>query len=212
MTENTKKVYLVTFKCDCYLGECAQIINDECGYDDIGYRMDFEQREGNLSTDTKKILLTSGAYDITITDTETNESISEVKDEDGDTCPIEECVESTDESWVERKLQLKPGNRYYIQCYQTREGTFTKKLTYKIETEGNFDVNKLQLIYDDTFYDLHCSLYRKEGDGYLSDMIVPDEYMLNPYELYYDGKKFKSNVFRVERALTGESYMMFEWA
>ena len=31
MAENKKKVYLITFKCDCILGECAQIINDECG-------------------------------------------------------------------------------------------------------------------------------------------------------------------------------------
>lgn len=136
MTENRKKIYLITFKCDCFLGECAQIINDECGYDDLGYRLDFEQREGNLSTDTKKILLTSYPYDITITDTESNESTSEVKDKSGEIYSIEECVESADESWVEKKLKLKSGNRYYIQSYQTREGTFTKKLTCKIETEG----------------------------------------------------------------------------
>lgn len=54
MAENKKKVYLITFKCDCILGECAQIINDECGLSDLGYRIDFEQMEGNLSKDTKK--------------------------------------------------------------------------------------------------------------------------------------------------------------
>ena len=52
MAENKKKVYLITFKCDCILGECAQIINDECGLNDLGYRLDLEQKDGNLSTDT----------------------------------------------------------------------------------------------------------------------------------------------------------------
>lgn len=45
MAENKKKVYLITFKCDCILGECAQIINDECGLNDLGYRLDFEQKK-----------------------------------------------------------------------------------------------------------------------------------------------------------------------
>ena len=50
MAENKKKVYLITFKCDCILGECAQIINDECGLNDLGYRLDFEQKDVNLMT------------------------------------------------------------------------------------------------------------------------------------------------------------------
>lgn len=211
MADNKKRVYLVTFKCDCYLGECAQIINDECGLNDLGYRIDFEQREGNLSNDTKKILLTSQPYDFTVTDTETNESITEVVNDSGDACSIEECVDYAEESWVEKKLKLKSGNRYYIQGYQTSEGTFTKKISCKIETEGAFDAHKLCMIYDDTFYQLYCSILNEEIEGQLCDTLVPDEDIFNPYELYYDGKKFKSNKFRIDRFLNGESYMTFGW-
>lgn len=211
MAENKKKVYLITFKCDCILGECAQIINDECGLNDLGYRLDFEQKDGNLSTDTKKILFTSQPYDITVTDTETNESITEGEDKSGNTYSVEECVESVEKSWVEKKLKLKSGSRYYIQGFQTSDGTFTKKISCKIETEGAFDANKLSMIYDDKFYELHCSISNNEAEGCLCDMIVPDEDIFNPYELYYDGKKFKCNKFRIDRVLKGESYMTFEW-
>ena len=211
MAENKKKVYLITFKCDCILGECAQIINDECGLSDLGYRIDFEQMEGNLSKDTKKILFTSYPYDITVTDTETNETITEVVDNSGDTVTIEECVESVSESWVEKKLKLQKGNRYYIQGYQTNNDTFTKKISFKIVTEGAFDVNKLCMIYDDSFYELHCSIFKEESEGILCDTIIPEEDIFNPYELYYDSKKFKCNKFRIDRALRGESYMTFEW-
>ena len=120
-------------------------------------------------------------------------------------------VESVEESWVEKKLKLKSGSRYYIQGFQTSDGTFTKKISCKIETEGAFDANKLSMIYDDKFYELHCSISNNEAEGCLCDMIVPDEDIFNPYELYYDGKKFKCNKFRIDRVLKGESYMTFEW-
>ena len=120
-------------------------------------------------------------------------------------------MESVEESWVEKKLNLKSGSRYYIQGFQTSDGTFTKKISCKIETEGAFDANKLSMIYDDKFYELHCSIFNNEAEDCLCDMIVPDEDIFNPYELYYDGKKFKCNKFRIDRVLKGESYMTFEW-
>lgn len=156
-------------------------------------------------------MFTSYPYDITVTDTETNETITEVVDNSGDTVTIEECVESVSESWVEKKLKLQKGNRYYIQGYQTNNDTFTKKISFKIETEGAFDVNKLCMIYDDSFYELHCSIFKEESEGILCDTIIPEEDIFNPYELYYDSKKFKCNKFRIDRALRGESYMTFEW-
>lgn len=67
------------------------------------------------------------------------------------------------------------------------------------------------MIYDDKFYELHCSIFNNEAEGCLCDMIVPDEDIFNPYELYYDGKKFKCKKFRIDRVLKGESYMTFEW-
>lgn len=213
--KNKKKVYLVSFNCECHLGECAQIINDAKSYDDIGYQLDFEQYEGTVSKDTIKILLTSELSLLSITDKETGKQIEEFTNSYGDVDPIEYFdtgENAIGESWVEKKLKLKTGNRYYIQGYQIRwGGTFTKKITFKIETESEFDVNKLSLIYDNKFDDLYWKIYNNEAEGIICNNVEPDEGLYNPYEIYYDGKKFRVNTFRVDRVLRGESYMCFRW-
>lgn len=215
MGDKTKKVYLVSFNCECHLGECAQIIDDKKSYDDISYRLDIEQEEGTLSKDTIKILLTSEIYDLNVKDKETGNQIEEYTDNDGELWSIEDFdfnENLVSESWVESKLELKTGNRYYIQGYQIRYGgTFTKKITFKIETEGEFDVNKLSVIIDTKFDDLYWKIYNKKTKGIICGDVEPDEGLYNPYEIYYDGKKYKANTFKIDRVLRGESYMCFKW-
>ena len=215
MKENKKKIYLVSFTYKCHLCECGQIIDDEISYDDIGYRLDFEQDEGRVSKDTTKILFTGDIIDLTITDKETGKQIKEYTDDDGDVCPLDWFdfgENATGESWIEKKLKLKEGNRYYIQGYQIRYGgTFNKKVTFKIETEGVFDLNKLSIIYDTKFDDLYWKIYNDKAEGNICGDVEPDEGVYNPYEIYYDGKKYKVNKFRVDRVLRGESYMCFKW-
>lgn len=215
MKENKKKVYLVTFNCECYLGKCAQIINDETTYDDIGRRMDFLQYDGIVSKDTTNILLTSEMNDLTIIDKETGQQIEDCTDVNGELYAIEDYNISENvkrEDWVEKKLNLKAGNRYYIQGYQIRYGgTFTKKITFKIEAESDFDISKLSIIYDNKFDDLYWKINDNEAEGKIYGNIEPEEGLLNPYEIYYDGKRFKANSVRVDKVLYGESYMCFRW-
>ena len=205
--KSAKKVYKVTFKCDCYKAICARFTDNAMPFDEMGYRMDFEQRFGKLMAETKDALFTSDFYDMQVLDEAGNQVVTDELAQDW--------VEGVAESWVEEKLGLESGNRYYIQGMQTRdEGkhyTFTKKITFRLETEQDFDVNKLKIIYDTKFDELYWNIIRGDSSGIVVDDIEPDEGLTNPYELYYDGKKVKANKISITRPLRGDAYMCFDW-
>ena len=201
-----KKVYKVSFKCDCYLAICARFSDNAMPFDEVSYRIDFEQSEGKLMAETKEALFTSDFYDMQVLDKAGNQVTDEL---------AQDWVEGVAENWVEQKLGLESGNRYYIQGMQTRdEGkhyTFTKKITFRLETEQDFDVNKLKTIYDTKFDDLYWSIKRGDSPGIVVDDVEPDEGLTNPYELYYDGKKVKANKISITTPLRGDAYMCFDW-
>ena len=204
--KSAKKVYKVTFKCDCYQAICARFTDNATPFDEVGYRLDFEQRVGKLMAETKDALFTSDFYDMQVLDEAGNQVTDEL---------AQDWVEGVAESWVEEKLGLESGNRYYIQGMQTRdEGkhyTFTKKITFRLETEQDFDVNKLKTIYDTKFDELYWNIKRGDSSGIVVDDIEPDEGLTNPYELYYDGKKVKANKISITTPLRGDAYMCFDW-
>ena len=196
-----KKVYKVMFNCDCYEGVCAKFVDNATPFDELGYRIDFEQEEGKLESKTKKILLTSALYGMIV-----------VEDATGKILKVDQDPGQVVESWVEKKLALEPGNRYYIQGMQEHYGgTFTKKITFKIETENEFDISKLVKICDSKFDDLYWKIQKGEVEGLIIHDIEPDEGLMNPYELYYDGKIVKASKVSTPDSLRGEAYMCFEW-
>ena len=196
-----KKVYKVMFNCDCYEGVCAKFVDNATPFDELGYRIDFEQEEGKLESKTKKILLTSALYGMIV-----------VEDATGKILKVDQDPGQVVESWVEKKLALEPGNRYYIQGMQEHYGgTFTKKITFKIETENEFDISKLVKICDYKFDDLYWKIQKGEVEGLIIHDIEPDEGLMNPYELYYDGKIVKASKVSTPDSLRGEAYMCFEW-
>ena len=197
-----KKVYKVMFNCDCYEGVCAKFVDNATPFDELGYRIDFEQEEGKLESKTKKILLTSALYGMIV-----------VEDATGKILKVDQDPGQVVESWVEKKLALEPGNRYYIQGMQEHYGgTFTKRITFKIETENEFDISKLVKICDSKFDDLYWKIQKGEVEGLIIHDIEPDEGLMNPYELYYDGKIVKASKVSTPDSLRGEAYMCFEWA
>ena len=199
--KSAKKVYKVTFKCDCHEGICSRFVNNATPLDDLGYMMDFEQDAGKLEKDVKCVLFACCLYDMVV-----------IEEATGKTLEIDDDPEQTFENWVEKKLDLQVGNRYYIQGMQVRYGgTFTKKITFKIETEGDFDIKKLSLIYDTTFDDMYWKIKNGEIPGVIVNDVEPDEGLVNPYAVYYDSKIVKSNKVNVLRYLRGESYMCFDW-
>ena len=196
-----KKVYKVMFNCDCYEGVCAKFVDNATPFDELGYRIDFEQEEGKLESKTKKILLTSALYGMIV-----------VEDATGKILKVDQDPGQVVESWVEKKLALEPGNRYYIQGMQEHYGgTFTKRITFKIETENEFDISKLVKICDSKFDDLYWKIQKGEVEGLIIHDIEPDEGLMNPYELYYDGKIVKASKVSTPDSLRGEAYMCFEW-
>ena len=196
-----KKVYKVMFNCDCYEGVCAKFVDNATPFDELGYRIDFEQEEGKLESKTKKILLTSALYGMMV-----------VEDATGKILKVDQDPGQVVESWVEKKLALEPGNRYYIQGMQEHYGgTFTKRITFKIETENEFDISKLVKICDSKFDDLYWKIQKGEVEGLIIHDIEPDEGLMNPYELYYDGKIVKASKVSTPDSLRGEAYMCFEW-
>lgn len=196
-----KKVYKVMFNCDCYEGVCAKFVDNATPFNELGYRIDFEQEEGKLEGKTKKILLTSALYGMMV-----------VEDATGKILKVDQDPGQVVESWVEKKLALEPGNRYYIQGMQEHYGgTFTKRITFKIETENEFDISKLVKICDSKFDDLYWKIQKGEVEGLIIHDIEPDEGLMNPYELYYDGKIVKASKVSTPDSLRGEAYMCFEW-
>ncbi len=212
--EKNKKTWVLSFDCECHLSECGEIIDDNVTFDDLGYRIDFEQMEGKVSKETTKMLFCHEMFLKSVKCKETGEEITECVDEFGDTCPIEDwyCQEWAHENFVEKKLKLECGKRYYIQSYQVRNGgVFTKRVTFKIVTDGDFDLNKLQLISENEFDYLYWDIYHGNVEGIIVGNVEPEEGLANPYELYYDGKKVKANKFKVDRVLRGEAWMAFMW-
>lgn len=200
-TASAKKVYKVIFNCDCYEGVCAKFVDNATPFDELGYRIDFEQKDGKLEEKTKKILLTSALYGMMV-----------VEDATGKILKVDQYPGQIAESWVEKKLALEPGNRYYIQGMQEHYGgTFTKRITFKIETENEFDISKLVKICDSKFDDLYWKIQKDEVEGLIIHDIEPDEGLMNPYELYYDGKIVKASKVSTPDSLRGEAYMCFEW-
>ena len=196
-----KKVYKVMFNCDCYEGVCAKFVDNATPFDELGYRIDFEQKDGKLEEKTKKILLTSALYGMMV-----------VEDATGKILKVDQDPGQVVESWVEKKLALEPGNRYYIQGMQEHYGgTFTKRITFKIETENEFDISKLVKICDSKFDDLYWKIQKGEVEGLIIHDIEPDEGLMNPYELYYDGKIVKASKVSTPDSLRGEAYMCFDW-
>ena len=196
-----KNIYKVTFKCDCHEGICSRFVNNATPFDDLGYRMDFEQDAGNLEKDVKRVLFACCLYDMVV-----------IEEATGKTLEIDDDPEQTFENWVEKKLDLQVENRYYIQGMQVRYGgTFTKKITFKIETEGDFDIKKLSLIYDTTFDDMYWKIKNDEIPGVIINDVEPSEGLVNPYAVYYDSKIVKSNKVNVPSNLRGEAYMCFDW-
>ena len=196
-----KKVFKVIFNCDCYEGFCAKFVDNATPFDELGYRIDFEQRGGKLEEKTKKILLTSALYDMMV-----------VEEATGKILKVDQDPGQVVESWVEKKLALEPGNRYYIQGMQEHYGgTFTKRITFKIETENEFDISKLVTICDSKFDDLYWKIQKGETEGVIIHDIEPDEGLINPYELYYDGKEVKASKVSTPNSLRGEAYMCFDW-
>lgn len=210
------KEYVVTLTYNCYLGECGQIINDETELNDFSNRIDFEQMEGNVSKDTTKFLIACGTPKIMVTDKETGEVLETVKDSDGDDCSLEDYCEFDADgvNWIEKKLKLKPDSRYYIQFFTPRNGeAFAKNVSFKIKTEGDFDIDKLSLVYDTTFEKLFWKIYNEEEEGRIVGYIMDDFDMglYTPYEICYDGKTVKANKFSLGRTLCGTAYMTFKW-
>jgi hypothetical protein len=188
------------------LAICARFADNAMPFDEVGFPMYFEQGEEILPETKKEALFTCCLYDMEVIDEAGNFLVTSDDYQD---------LESVDESWVEKKLGLESGNRYYIQSMQTRDDsknyTFTKKITFKIETEQDFDVNKLKTIYDTKFDELYWNIKRGDSSGIVVDDIEPDEGLTNPYELYYDGKKVKANKISITTPLRGDAYMCFDW-
>jgi hypothetical protein len=76
---------------------------------------------------------------------------------------------------------------------------------------NEFDISKLVKICDSKFDDLYWKIQKGEVEGLIIHDIEPDEGLMNPYELYYDGKIVKASKVSTPDSLRGEAYMCFEW-
>lgn len=202
------------FSAQCILGKCAEILIDDMSK--VGYMIDVEQWEGNVSKVTKEILLVSDMRLKQVVNMNTNKSME--IDED----LLDEALDENNiiENWVEKKLKLKKGNKYYIQGFQLKwDGPFYKDITFEIHTEAAFDISKIGFINDGSFDDLYWKIYdieynKRENPGELGLIhgdVEPDEGLIDPYHIIYDGKKVSVNRFTIKRWLRGESYMTFNW-
>ena len=197
-----KKSYKLVFECRCTLAECAEILNDT-GFDDLGNRIDFEQEFGKLSKKTTKTIIADTMKLVAVTDITDGEKSMTIATQ----------PEAVEKDWVEAKLKLENGKRYYIQSFQPKGGgLFTKNVSFTVEVEkGDFDFTKLQTVIDDSFYQCYMTAYDPDTDEdgkVVGDMV--ENVIYDPYHILYDGKQVSGKV-SVTQTLRGEAYMCFKW-